>query len=241
MRNLGVSDDGAWGDPMKIVNIRCYRQLQPFRDGPYVISGGRSETGFDSLIVRLEAEDGHVGWGEMAPLGATYDASFAEAARAAAELLAPALIGAEAQAPAALARRMDERLKGHPYAKSAFDMAAWDLVARVSGRSLCDLLGGRHGEGTALYRSLSRGAPEAMAERAVKYWEEGYRRLQVKVGGAAARRRAVLRRQWRVRHRRRAPFPGTDRRPCVHARTALRELSRMPGAAVALQPPARAG
>lgn len=178
---------------MKIAHIRCYRQMQPFRDGPYVISGGRSESGFDSLIVRLEADDGRTGWGEMAPLGATYGAAFAEGARAAAPLLADALIGAEIQAPAVLARRMDDRLKGHPYAKSAFDMAAWDLFARAADRPLCDLLGGRYGEGTALYRSLSRAPPEAMAARAAKYWAEGYRRLQVKVGGDPIEDAASLR------------------------------------------------
>ncbi len=178
---------------MKIAHIRCYRQEQPFRDGPYVISGGRAEIGFDSLIVRLETGDGHIGWGEMAPLGATYDPSFAEGARAGAELLADALIGEEVRAPAALARLMDGRLKGHPYAKSAFDMAAWDLFARAARLPLCALLGGRYGDGTALYRSLSRATPEAMATRAAKYWEEGYRRLQVKVGGDPLEDAASLR------------------------------------------------
>jgi L-alanine-DL-glutamate epimerase-like enolase superfamily enzyme len=178
---------------MAIVRVTCFRQDQPFRDGPYVVSGGRVSEGFDSLIVRLTDESGTQGWGEMSPLGTTYDPAFAAGARAAAAELAPVLLGEGADQPVALTRLLDQALKGHPYAKAAFDMAAWDLAARRAGVALCDLLGGRYGEGTRLYRSLSKEAPEAMATRAQKYWAEGYRRLQVKIGGDAFEDEASLR------------------------------------------------
>lgn len=55
---------------MKIREIAAYRQWQPFRDGTYTCSGGRSAEGFDSLIVRIDTDSGITGWGEMAPLGA---------------------------------------------------------------------------------------------------------------------------------------------------------------------------
>ncbi|MGH6720452.1 MAG: mandelate racemase/muconate lactonizing enzyme family protein [Alphaproteobacteria bacterium] len=156
---------------------------QPFRDGPYVVSGGRVADGFDSTIVAVEADDERVGWGEMAPLGAFYDPAFAAGARAAIAELAPALIGEDPLQAGRLNWRMDVLLKGHPYAKSALDMACWDLAGKAAGRGLCELLGGRYGRGTALYRSISQGAPEAMARRALAYRDQGYRRLQVKVGG----------------------------------------------------------
>lgn len=178
---------------MTIVAVTCYRQFQPFRDGPYAVSGGRVTEGFDSLIVRLASDSGLEGWGEMSPLGATYDAAFPAGARAAAEELAPALVRQPDDRPLALGRRLDERLRGHPYAKAAFDMAAFDLAARLAGAPLCDYLGGRYGEGTRLYRSLSQEGPEAMAARARKYWDEGYRRLQVKVGGDPLEDEARLR------------------------------------------------
>lgn len=181
---------------MSIVRVTCYRQEQPFRDGPYAVSGGRVSLGFDSLVVRLTAADGSKGWGEMSPLGTTYDPAFAGGARAAALELAPALLGQPADQPLALYRALTRALKGHPYAKAAFDMAGWDLAARRAGVPLAAYLGGQYGEGTALYRSLSQEGPEAMAARARKYWAEGYRRLQVKVGGDPledeARLRAVV-------------------------------------------------
>lgn len=165
---------------MHVARVTCFRQLQPFADGPYVLSGGRVDLGFDSLVVRLVTDTGVQGWGEMSPLGTMYDPAFADGAFAAAPLLAGALVGAPV---AAVARTLDRTLKGHPYAKSAFDMAAWDALARAAGMPLHDLLGGADGEGTTLYRSIGRAEPEAMAERAREYRARGYRRLQVKVGG----------------------------------------------------------
>ena len=183
----------AYSGEVRIVRVTCFRQQQPFADGPYVLSGGRVDVGFDSLVVRLVAESGIAGWGEMSPLGTMYDPAFADGAFAAAPLLGHALLGTDV---AATARTLDATLKGHPYAKSGFDMAAWDALGRLAGLPLHDLLGGADGEGTTLYRSVGRAAPEAMAAKALEYRERGYRRLQVKVGGDplddAANLRAVI-------------------------------------------------
>ncbi len=167
---------------MRIKEITAYRLHQPFRDGPYTCSGGRSALGFDSLVVRLITDQGIEGWGEMAPLGAFYDPAFAGGARAALSELAPSLIGADPRQPTAIARRMNFHLKGHPYAKAAFDMACWDILGKVAGLPLAKLTGGRYGEAVDLYRSVSQESPEAMARRAKAYVGEGYRRIQVKVG-----------------------------------------------------------
>lgn len=165
-----------------IANVTLYAQWQPFRDGTYRCSGGRSAEGFDSTIVAIASADGTVGYGEMAPLGSFYDPAFAEGARAAMRELAPRLIGEDASGIEALNRRMDLLLKGHPYAKSAIDMALWDLAGKSTGRSVAQLTGGADGESVALYRSLAQESPERMAARAGKYIDEGYRRLQVKIG-----------------------------------------------------------
>jgi L-alanine-DL-glutamate epimerase-like enolase superfamily enzyme len=167
---------------MTIASVTLYRQWQPFRDGTYRCSGGRSAEGFESTIVEIVARDGTAGYGEMAPLGSFYDPAFAEGARAAMRELAPRLIGEPAAGIDSLNRRMDLLLKGHPYAKSAIDMALWDLAGRRSGLSLATMTGGAEGADVPLYRSLAQESPDAMAARARKYVAEGYRRLQVKVG-----------------------------------------------------------
>lgn len=165
---------------MTIRRIRAYRQWQPFADGAYACSGGSAE-GSDATIVAITDADGVTGWGEAATLGAFYDPAFAGGLRAGIAELAPQLLGRPATPPG-VQRFSDLALKGHPYVKSALDMALWDLAGRRAGRPLVELLGGPDGDGVDLYRSISADAPAAMADRARTLCGRGYRRLQVKLG-----------------------------------------------------------
>ncbi|MBT8078304.1 MAG: mandelate racemase/muconate lactonizing enzyme family protein, partial [Gammaproteobacteria bacterium] len=70
--------------------------------------------------------------------------------------------------------------------KSAIDMACWDLLGKQTGRPVCDLLGGRHGEKIELYRAISQRAADDMAQNVAGYRDEGYRKIQLKVGGNPA-------------------------------------------------------
>jgi len=81
---------------------------------------------------------------------------------------------------------MDTALLGHPYVKSAIDMACWDLLGKACGRPVCDLLGGRHGESIELYRAISQRPAADMADNVAGYRDDGYRKFQLKVGGDPA-------------------------------------------------------
>ena len=168
---------------MDIQRITAWQLDLPLHEGSYKWSGGKSVEVFDSTVVRVETAGGNVGWGEVCPLGPAYLPSYAAGARAGLAELAPDLLGEPATELTRLNRRMDALLKGHPYAKSAIDMACWDVLGKVAGLPCCDLLGGRYGESVALYRAISQDAPEVMAERVAGYRAEGYRRFQLKVGG----------------------------------------------------------
>lgn len=167
---------------MQITAITAWAQWQPFVDGIYTCSGGRSAAGFDSTLVRVQTDAGLTGWGEYAPLGSFYDPAFAGGAREGLRLLAPLLLGADPQSTGALVRHMDLHLNGHPYAKSALDMACHDIAAQAAGLPLAEALGGRFGDTVPLYRSVAQAAPAAMAEKARAYVAAGYRRIQIKVG-----------------------------------------------------------
>jgi cis-L-3-hydroxyproline dehydratase len=78
---------------------------------------------------------------------------------------------------------MDRALKGHPYVKSAIDMACWDILGKVAGLPVCELLGGRFGDDFQLYRAISQRSAADMAANVEKYVGEGYRKFQLKVGG----------------------------------------------------------
>ena len=168
---------------MKIVGIRAFQVDLPLKEGSYKWSGGNSVSVFDSTIVAVDTDEGITGWGEICPLGPAYLPAYAEGARTGIRELAPQLLGADPLALGELNRRMDAAMRGHPYVKSAIDMACWDLLGKASGLPVATLMGGRVGADFALYRAISQDSPAAMAKKIAKYRREGYRKFQLKVGG----------------------------------------------------------
>lgn len=168
---------------MKIRRIFAHKVELPLVEGSYHWSGGKSVSVFDSTIVGVESDSGVVGYGEVCPLGPFYLPAYAEGVRAGLGELAPHLLGWDPREITKLNERMDAALKGHPYVKSAIDIACWDLLGKHLGVPVCMLLGGRYGEDVRLYRAISQEAPEQMATKVAQYRDEGYTRFQLKVGG----------------------------------------------------------
>lgn len=168
---------------MKITSIAVHQVDLPLHEGSYKWSGGKSVQVFDSTVVRIETDAGIVGHGEVCPLGPAYLPAYAAGARAGIAELGPVLIGHDPTHVDRITRTMDAALKGHPYAKSALDVACWDILGQAAGVPVSTLLGGRYGDDFVLYRAISQEAPEAMASRVEQYRAEGYRRFQLKVGG----------------------------------------------------------
>ncbi len=168
---------------MNISKISVFQVDLPLHEGSYNWSGGKSVQVFDSTIVRIETDEGITGHGEVCPLGPVYLPAYAEGARAGIQVLAPALLGQDPTQLTKLNRHMDATLKGHPYVKSALDMACWDILGQATGQPVSNLLGGRYGDDFLLYRAISQETPEAMAGKVAGYRAEGYRKFQLKVGG----------------------------------------------------------
>ena len=171
---------------MKISRILAWRIDLPLHEGSYKWSGGKSVSVFDSTVVAIETDAGLTGYGEVCPLGPFYLPAYAAGARAGIAELGPHLIGEDPLQVARLNGRMDAALQGHPYVKSALDMACWDLLGKATGQPACLLLGGRYGDDFGLYRAISQEAPDAMAARIRDYRSQGYTRFQLKVGGDPA-------------------------------------------------------
>src|SRR6516162_4122640 len=168
---------------MKITRIRAYRVKLPLHEGSYKWSGGKAVSVFDSTVVEVQTDAGVTGYGEVCPLGPAYLPAYANGVRAGLAELGPHLIGEDPLQLAKLNRKMDAVLKGHPYVKSAIDMASWDLLGRTTGQPVCVLMGGRYGDDFSLYRAISQESPEQMTARVADYRADGYRRFQLKVGG----------------------------------------------------------
>ncbi|MBI1315159.1 mandelate racemase [bacterium] len=168
---------------MKITGLKVYQVDLPLHEGNYSWSEGKSVEVFDSTVVVVETDAGFTGCGEVCPLGPVYLPAYAAGARTGLQELGPQLLGEDPTQLLKLNRTMDRVLKGHPYVKSAVDMACWDILGKVAGLPVCSLLGGRYGEDVVLYRAISQRPAAEMAENVAAYRAEGYRRFQLKVGG----------------------------------------------------------
>ncbi len=171
---------------MKISAIRVYQVDLPLVEGRYSWSEGKYVEVFDSTVVELVTGDGRSGFGEVCPLGPFYLPAFGPGARAGIGELSASLIGQDPTAIGPINQLMDRALLGHPYVKSAIDMACWDLLGKVCEKPVCDLFGGRFGESVALYRAISQRPADEMAENVAAHRADGYTKFQLKVGGRPA-------------------------------------------------------
>ena len=168
---------------MRITGFKLYQVDLPLHEGSYCWSEGKSVDVFDSTVVQIETDAGIDGYGEVCPLGPVYLPAYAAGARTGIKELAPHLLGEDPTQLQTLNRKMDRVMKGHPYVKSAIDMACWDILGKAAGLPVCTLLGGRYGDDFVLYRAISQRSADEMAENVAGYRREGYRRFQLKVGG----------------------------------------------------------
>ena len=77
---------------------------------------------------------------------------------------------------------MDQALAGHGYAKSAVDVACWDVLGKAAGLSVADLLGGRRQDSHPLYTAVPLGPVEEAVEYVRSRRAEGIHHFQLKLG-----------------------------------------------------------
>ena len=81
---------------------------------------------------------------------------------------------------------MDRALPGHPYGKTAIDMACWDILGKDAGMPVCDLMGGRVEGAVDLVSSVSAGGVEETLANIKALRQRGYRKHSVKFSGDVA-------------------------------------------------------
>ena len=169
---------------MKISRISVYQIDLPMKEGTYQWST-QSFAAFDSTVVIIETDDGLNGIGETCPLGPSYLPAYAEGARAGLAKIAPGLIGHNPLDIDSIYGQMNLLLKGHPYVKSAIDMACWDLLGKATQQPVYRLLGGKRQDRVKLFKVVSRDDPEVMAQKLRDYQSQGFTQFQMKVGADA--------------------------------------------------------
>lgn len=181
---------------MKITSVDCFGYDLNYAHGEYVMSGSRAATTEVGTLVRLRTDEGLEGWGEITPLGNRYLPTHWAEVRAALHTLAPAIIGCDPTNISSVKRAMHRGLLGGGYAKSAVDVACWDILGKAAGLPISTLLGGVLQEDFPLYEAVPLRSPQEMAEFVVERQNAGIHRFQLKVGNDphedAERTRAVV-------------------------------------------------
>ena len=178
---------------IRTVQAFCYRY--PLST-PVVTSFGRM-LDRPAVFVRVEDDNGTVGWGEV---WANFPSTGAEhRARLVNEVLAPAVAGFSISQPSDVFERLTQATavlalqSGEPgpfaQAIAGIDLAVWDLCARRRNMPLWKLLGGNGNEIRVYASGINPTGSLQMAEAALS---RGHRALKLKIGFDLAVDRANL-------------------------------------------------
>lgn len=168
---------------LTIARIDVFQLDLPYSGGVYRLSGGREYTSFDATIVRITTHNGLEGWGESTPFGSTYVASHALGVRAGIAEIAPKLLGLDPRRVDRINDAMDAALAGHEHAKTALDIACWDVFGKAVGMPVCELLGGRTEAPLPIITSIGVDEPDAMRAHVAEYRKMGTVGHSVKIAG----------------------------------------------------------
>lgn len=143
--------------------------------------GGRARTSMDTLLVRVDTDEGVTGWGEG------FGHRIYTATKAAIDsFIGQMFVGKD---PAAISSLVEEAQRGlggvgrngpAMYALSAIDIALWDIAGKLAGLPLYRLLGGSPRKELPAYASLLRyGEPAAVTQYVERALKRGYRHIKL--------------------------------------------------------------
>ncbi|ACF14440.1 Mandelate racemase/muconate lactonizing protein [Chloroherpeton thalassium ATCC 35110] len=169
---------------MKISNLRLFRYELPFVKALRMV--GREHISRLGLILCLQDDDNHDGFGEIAPLPGLHKESLAQAIIQI-RYLAPKLKNAPLKAEFAL-------LDGHlshwlepyrlfPSVRIGIEMATLNLLSNATGISLCHMITQSNSLSSYLpLNGLISGTQQEIKVASTELLFEGYRTLKMKVG-----------------------------------------------------------
>lgn len=160
---------------MKITRFDTHFLRIPFDPGAAPSSRVSGWNTFDTVLVRLETDNGLVGWGDAF----SYHCHSAVQA-ALHDMIKPLVMGRDATDIAGLNYELQQKLHlwGRYgitlFALSGLDIALWDLAGKAAGLPLYRLLGGSRRELDSYASLFFYGEPEIVAERCQAARADGY-------------------------------------------------------------------
>lgn len=168
---------------MKITRVESHihRSSFTYGAGESGVGGNLHLRGMDTLLVRVETEDGRHGWGEG------FGFNLVDTTKDALDrLLAPACLGQDAEDISGVGRMLARRFHNFgrngpaTFGISGIDIALWDLKAQRAGAPLHALLGPAARKRVPAYASLLRyGVPEDVARNVKEAVRRGYRQIKL--------------------------------------------------------------
>ena len=168
---------------MKITGITTHQVEIPLKPARRMISALGQHTVSRYVLVRVETDAGIEGVGE-ATVMARWSGETAWGAQAIIDhVFTPLLIGCDPADIPAIDHVMDRAAAGNWFAKSAIEMACWDIQGKEAGKPVYELLGGAVRPLTITCRfSMGAYTIDRARQRAAELVEEGFTTIKVKVG-----------------------------------------------------------
>lgn len=135
----------------------------------------------DNVLVRVELDGGHVGWGEAASAH-SMTGETVESMMAAVRHMAPALLDMDGADIEAVSTRMDQLMYYNQSAKSAVEMALHDALGKALGKPVYELLGGKKRGRVPVLWLLGTGSIDGDIAEAKAKQAAGFVAFKVKVG-----------------------------------------------------------
>ena len=137
-----------------------------------------------NVLVRLETQDGIVGWGEAASAPMMTGETVTSMVRAVNQIASALSV---VEDPRDAQARMHRALPGNHGAKAAIDIALHDALGKAAGKPVHELLGGRRRESVPLLWTLATGVEASDIAEALAQRRAGYAAFKIKVGIADAK------------------------------------------------------
>lgn len=164
---------------MRIIDISTFRRDFKLRN-PSIIAYESIETA-PNVIVRIELENGLIGWGNAAPDEHVTDETAESVGQTINEVLRPFLLGKQALQIEWLWPRLRRLAPKQPTAIAALDIALYDLLGKAAGLPLYKLLGHARDRITTSI-TLSIEDTSLSVARAKEFQAQGFSALKVKCG-----------------------------------------------------------
>jgi muconate cycloisomerase len=138
-----------------------------------------------NILVRIEAADGTVGWGEAASAPTMTGDTLGGLVAAVRDHLGPLIVGKDAWMRPAICKALRSALIGNTGAHSAVEMALFDLAGRAAGVSVIEMIGGARRCNVAPMWLLGNPTPQADIAEAHAKEREGFHFFKLKIGTKA--------------------------------------------------------